>query len=117
MSSWPCRVKRLILVHVICLYSLFVLIVFTIVFLLLTKSSRDAVHIEWKYNDRNFRLVDTAGLTRIKVQTSSKASSNSNSSSQLSTQSLKEKQLIRAMELQGKFSTMLPGVEVNIINI
>lgn len=28
--------------------------------------TRDAVHVEWTYNKRLFRLVDTAGLTRIR---------------------------------------------------
>lgn len=27
--------------------------------------TRDAVHAEWKYNDRTFRLVDTAGITHM----------------------------------------------------
>lgn len=28
--------------------------------------TRDSIHVEWKHNDRNFRLVDTAGLTRVR---------------------------------------------------
>lgn len=28
--------------------------------------TRDAVHVEWAFRDRNFRLVDTAGLTRMR---------------------------------------------------
>ena len=28
--------------------------------------TRDAIHVEWTYSDRNFRLVDTAGLTRLR---------------------------------------------------
>jgi len=28
--------------------------------------TRDAVHVEWQFNERLFRLVDTAGLTRTK---------------------------------------------------
>jgi len=28
--------------------------------------TRDAVHVEWEFHGRNFRLVDTAGLTRIR---------------------------------------------------
>lgn len=29
--------------------------------------TRDSIHVEWAFNDRKFRLVDTAGLTRIKL--------------------------------------------------
>eukprot|EP01034_Spumella_vulgaris_P026595 gene26595-33197_t len=28
--------------------------------------TRDSVHVEWSFGDRNFRLVDTAGLTRMR---------------------------------------------------
>ena len=28
---------------------------------------RDAVHVEWNYDGRNFKLVDTAGLTRVRT--------------------------------------------------
>lgn len=28
--------------------------------------TRDSVHVEWEFNDRRFRLVDTAGLTRTR---------------------------------------------------
>lgn len=28
--------------------------------------TRDAIHVEWKFNNRSFRLVDTAGLTRVR---------------------------------------------------
>ncbi len=26
---------------------------------------RDSVHVEWRFQDRSFKLVDTAGLTRV----------------------------------------------------
>ncbi len=29
--------------------------------------TRDAIHVEWSYRDRLFRLVDTAGLTRLQT--------------------------------------------------
>lgn len=29
--------------------------------------TRDAVHVEWSYNERTFKLVDTAGITHITV--------------------------------------------------
>ena len=32
-------------------------------------TTRDSVHIEWMYKSRKFRLVDTAGLTKIKPDT------------------------------------------------
>lgn len=29
--------------------------------------TRDSVHVEWEYNERSLKLVDTAGLTRLRV--------------------------------------------------
>ena len=30
--------------------------------------TRDSIHVEWKYDDRTFKLVDTAGLTRVRIR-------------------------------------------------
>ena len=58
---------------------------------------RDAVHIDWEFKERKFRLVDTAGLQKISPDTGL-------------LRSAEERRRMQAMENTGRFDKSLPGV-------
>ena len=60
---------------------------------------RDSIHVEWMFKDRQFLLVDTAGLTKISVDNRL-------------LKDAEELKRVAHMESTGKFVEKLPGVEV-----
>lgn len=61
---------------------------------------RDSIQVEWQYMDRLFRLVDTAGLTRVRPNKELLAAG-------------EEKKRMRMMQTSGRYAMQLPGMEVS----
>ncbi len=61
---------------------------------------RDAVHVGWSFKNRQFRLVDTAGLLKIRPKERMMDAS-------------MEKRRMRLLESVGRYDTSLPGVQVS----
>lgn len=69
----------------------------TYVILLLLLFFRDSISVEWQFKDRKFRLVDTAGLTRLRLS---------------KTRLANDDKMLKATEAVARETVTLPGTHV-----